>query len=68
MTCGGLCACGSCGTSCTCGTCPDLEKSTSVTVVEGVAPLNKNMEGSEGNEGGNGCKCGSSCSCDPCTC
>ncbi|PIN24374.1 hypothetical protein CDL12_02907 [Handroanthus impetiginosus] len=72
-TCGGNCQCGSgckCGNGC--GMYPDVEKSPTVTIIEGVAPLKTNIEGSEKNtgtaEGGHACKCGSSCSCNPCTC
>ncbi|PHU13742.1 Metallothionein-like protein type 2 [Capsicum chinense] len=73
--CGGNCGCGS---SCCCGNCggcsmyPDLEKSTTFTIIEGVASVNNKAtaEGSveKATEGGHGCKCGSSCSCDPCNC
>ncbi|CAN4102451.1 unnamed protein product [Withania somnifera] len=51
---------------------PDLEKSTTLTIIEGVAPMNNKaiVEGSveKATEGGHGCKCGSSCNCDPCNC
>ncbi|XP_022870141.1 metallothionein-like protein 1 [Olea europaea var. sylvestris] len=50
--------------------CPDVEKSTTATIIEGVAPV-KNFEESEksfGAEGGHGCKCGSNCQYDPCNC
>ncbi|KAK6142132.1 hypothetical protein DH2020_007000 [Rehmannia glutinosa] len=50
---------------------PDVEKITTVTIIEGVAPVKMYFEGSEksfGAEGGHGCKCGSSCTCDPCNC
>nr|AEQ54918.1 metallothionein 1 [Salvia miltiorrhiza] len=66
------CKCGSscgCGSGCSCEM--DVEKSTSIAMVEGVAPPMMKIEGAEkslGAEGGNGCTCGSSCSCDPCTC
>ncbi|CDP00892.1 unnamed protein product [Coffea canephora] len=74
MSCGGNCNCGS---SCTCGNgCgkmyADVEKVTSVTIIEGVAPKktysDENAEKSFGAEGGHGCKCGANCKCDPCTC
>ncbi|KAK1299283.1 Metallothionein-like protein type 2 [Acorus calamus] len=73
--CGGNCGCGSsckCGSGCGgCGKYPDLEyyESTSETLIIGVAPEKKYFEGSEMTMGSeNGCKCGSSCSCDPCNC
>ncbi|KAL0390204.1 UNVERIFIED_CONTAM: Metallothionein-like protein 1 [Sesamum calycinum] len=72
--CGGSCGCGSscnCGSGCGCGMYPDVEKSTTVTLIEGVAPVKTYSEGAEksfGAEGGHGCKCGSSCTCDPCNC
>ncbi|CAN4101810.1 unnamed protein product [Withania somnifera] len=51
---------------------PDLEKSTTLTIIEGVAPVNNKAmaEGSveKATEGGHGCNCGSSCNCDPCNC
>ncbi|KAL7153677.1 hypothetical protein ABFS83_04G184700 [Erythranthe nasuta] len=69
------CSCGSgckCGDNCSCSMYPDMERNTSVTMIEGVAPVKMYYaEGSEksfGAEGGNGCKCGSSCTCDPCNC
>ncbi|KAL0460314.1 UNVERIFIED_CONTAM: hypothetical protein Slati_0658600 [Sesamum latifolium] len=40
--CGGNCGCGSscnCGSGCGCGMYPDVEKSTTVTLIEGVAPV-----------------------------
>ncbi|KAJ8535569.1 hypothetical protein K7X08_023289 [Anisodus acutangulus] len=69
MSCnGGNCGCGSgcsCGNGGGCSMYPDLEKSTTLTIIEGVAPMkNKIMaEGSaeKATEGGHGCKCGSSC-------
>ncbi|NP_001234050.2 metallothionein-like protein type 2 [Solanum lycopersicum] len=73
--CGGSCNCGSscsCGKGGGCNMYPDLEKSTTLTIIEGVAPMNNKgmVEGSieKATEGGNGCKCGSSCKCDPCNC
>ncbi|TMW91491.1 hypothetical protein EJD97_014285 [Solanum chilense] len=74
--CGGSCGCGSgckCGSGCGgCGMYPDLESTTTFTIIEGVAPM-KNYGMAEGvaekaTEGGNGCKCGSNCTCDPCNC
>ncbi|EYU18965.1 hypothetical protein ABFS83_04G184600 [Erythranthe nasuta] len=68
------CSCGSgckCGDNCSCSMYPDMETNTTVTMIEGVAPLKMYSEGSEksfGAEGGNGCKCGSNCKCDPCNC
>lgn len=52
---------------------PDLsyaEKTTTETLVMGVPPLKAEMEGGEmgvAAENG-GCKCGSNCTCDPCSC
>nr|ACF10399.1 type 2 metallothionein [Solanum nigrum] len=74
--CGGTCGCGSgckCGSGCGgCGMYPDLESTTTFTIIEGVAPMMNygKVEGGPKNatEGGNGCKCGSNCKCDPCTC
>ncbi|KAJ8531182.1 hypothetical protein K7X08_026616 [Anisodus acutangulus] len=66
--CGSDCKCGSsCGG---CGMYPDLEKSTTFTIIEGVAPMTNygRVEESAAAEGGNGCKCGSNCTCDPCNC
>ncbi|XP_070033626.1 metallothionein-like protein type 2 isoform X1 [Nicotiana tomentosiformis] len=46
--CGGSCGCGSgckCGSGCGgCGMYPDLENTTTFTIIEGVAPM-KNYEG-----------------------
>ncbi|KAG5612024.1 hypothetical protein H5410_023305 [Solanum commersonii] len=50
-----------------CGMYPDMEKSTTFTIIHGVAPIN-NYEMVEEKAGGNGCKCGSNCTCDPCNC
>ncbi|KAK4352618.1 hypothetical protein RND71_028136 [Anisodus tanguticus] len=72
--CGGSCGCESgckCGNGCGgCGMYPDVEKSTTFSVVQGVAPMNNygRVDEKAAGEGGNGCKCGSSCSCDPCNC
>nr|UYD39702.1 MLP2 [Boehmeria nivea]WHP38437.1 metallothionein-like protein [Boehmeria nivea]WOC94028.1 metallothionein-like protein [Boehmeria nivea] len=76
--CGGNCGCGAncgCGSGCKgCGKYPDLgytEKySASETLIIGVAPEKPHWEGSEMGEAAEngGCKCGDSCSCDPCTC
>ncbi|PKI61714.1 metallothionein-like protein 1 [Punica granatum] len=74
--CGGNCNCGS---SCQCGSgCkrnPSLGYTeaatpTAKTVISGVAPVKMHKEEAPemSTEGGHGCKCGSSCSCDPCTC
>ncbi|KAK7255825.1 hypothetical protein RIF29_29248 [Crotalaria pallida] len=75
--CGGNCGCGSgckCGSSCGgCKAYPDLsytEKTTTETVVMGVAPVKAQFEGAEmgfAAENG-GCKCGDNCTCDPCNC
>ncbi|XP_030529003.1 metallothionein-like protein type 2 isoform X2 [Rhodamnia argentea] len=74
--CGGNCGCGSgckCGDGC--GGCKmhaDLsytESAATETLVMGVAPEKSFFEGSEMEAGAeNGCKCGSSCTCDPCNC
>ncbi|CAK7331550.1 unnamed protein product [Dovyalis caffra] len=76
--CGGNCGCGSgckCGSGCNgCGMYPDLsfsETTTTETIIAGVPPvkmyvLYERSETSFGAE--NGCKCGSNCTCDPCTC
>ncbi|KAI3435363.1 uncharacterized protein J3R85_006303 [Psidium guajava] len=80
MSCGGNCGCGAgckCGDGCGggCKMFPDMsyaENSSSEALVMGVAASEKTekMEGGEmGVAGGeNGCKCGSNCTCDPCTC
>ncbi|XVF69011.1 hypothetical protein PTKIN_Ptkin11bG0046600 [Pterospermum kingtungense] len=73
------CSCGSdckCGDSCSCSRNLNLgysEKTTSQTIISGVAKVKicRDFEGSQmsfGAEKENGCKCGSSCSCDPCNC
>ncbi|KAB1226012.1 Metallothionein-like protein type 2 [Morella rubra] len=74
--CGGKCGCGSgcqCGSGCSgCGMYPDLgysEKTTTETMIAGVAPVKIYSEGSEMSFGAeNGCKCGSNCTCDSCNC
>ncbi|KAJ0084189.1 hypothetical protein Patl1_30912 [Pistacia atlantica] len=78
--CGSASAC-KCGGSCSgCGKYPDLgfsEKTTTETIIVGVSSVKMHLEGSEmsfGAENGgcscanNACKCGNSCSCNPCTC
>ncbi|PSS09874.1 Metallothionein-like protein [Actinidia chinensis var. chinensis] len=75
--CGGSCGCSSgckCGNGC--GGCkmhPDMtysEKTTTETLIVGVAPQKTFNEGSEMvvETENCGCPCGSSCSCDPCKC
>ncbi|CAN4121129.1 unnamed protein product [Withania somnifera] len=72
--CGGSCGCGSgckCGSGCGgCGMYPNMEKSTTFTIIQGVAPMTNygRVEEKAAGEGGNGCKCGSNCTCDPCNC
>ncbi|XP_030966270.1 metallothionein-like protein 2 [Quercus lobata] len=74
-SCGGNCGCGSdckCGSGCNCNSMyPGLsEKTSTETIITGVAPAKIYSEGSEmsfGAENG-GCKCGSNCTCDPCNC
>ncbi|KAJ4713992.1 Metallothionein-like protein [Melia azedarach] len=74
--CGGNCGYGSgckCGSGCGgCGMYPDLgfsEKTTTETLIVGVAPVKMQYEVSEMSFGAeNGCKCGSNCTCDPCNC
>ncbi|GKB35895.1 metallothionein-like protein 1 [Tanacetum coccineum] len=56
-----------------CGMYPDIETSNTATmIVDGVvAPKKMYDDGSEGSfvgEGGQACKCGANCKCDPCTC
>ncbi|XP_010558323.1 PREDICTED: metallothionein-like protein type 2 [Tarenaya hassleriana] len=75
-SCGGNCGCGS---DCKCGNgCggskmyPDLgfsgeSTTTAETLVLGVAPEMKAEYGEASGENG-GCKCGSDCQCNPCTC
>ncbi|KAK8633194.1 hypothetical protein V6N13_014042 [Hibiscus sabdariffa] len=70
--CGGNCGCGSackCGNGCGgCKMFPD-ERTTSETLVLGVAPQKRHFEGSEMGVGAeNGCKCGDNCTCNPCNC
>ncbi|KAK2986099.1 hypothetical protein RJ640_003754 [Escallonia rubra] len=62
--CGGNCGCGSgckCGSGCGgCGMYPDIEKTTTATIIGGVAPVKTYYEGTEksfGAEGGHACKC-----------
>ncbi|KAM5583665.1 metallothionein-like protein 1 [Rosa sericea] len=66
------CKCGSdckCGSSCNCGNYPDLESSTTATIIAGVPSTNMYFEESEMSFGAeNGCKCGQSCSCTSCGC
>ncbi|KAJ7947646.1 Metallothionein-like protein [Quillaja saponaria] len=72
------CSCGSncgCGSNCNCGSnkmYPSLdysEKTTTETIIAGVAPVKMFYESSEMSFGAeNNCKCGSNCSCDPCGC
>ncbi|KAG5238204.1 hypothetical protein OIU76_014716 [Salix suchowensis] len=75
--CGGNCGCGSgckCGSGCNgCSSMyPDLsfsETTTSSASIAGVAPVRMFYESSKMNFGAeNDCKCGSNCSCDPCSC
>uniref|UniRef100_G3ML73 Metallothionein n=1 Tax=Amblyomma maculatum TaxID=34609 RepID=G3ML73_AMBMU len=79
--CGGNCGCGSsckCGSGCGgCKMYADLAEervtaTTSQTVILGLAPQkNGGIEGIESLSAGvenGGCKCGSSCNCDPCNC
>ncbi|KAF7825670.1 metallothionein-like protein 2 [Senna tora] len=53
---------------------PDLSfaetTTTTETLVLGVAPVKAQFEGAEMGVAaeGDGCKCGSSCTCDPCNC
>ncbi|KAK7390550.1 hypothetical protein VNO78_25858 [Psophocarpus tetragonolobus] len=68
--CGSSCDCGSCG--CNNYTCDFsyMEKTTTETLVLGVGPVKAQFEGVEMSvaaENG-GCNCGSSCTCDPCSC
>ncbi|XP_057459006.1 metallothionein-like protein 1 [Lotus japonicus] len=70
------CGCGnscSCGSDCKCNKYSDFsfaEKSTTETLIMGVAPVKASFEGAEMGVGAedNGCKCGSDCTCDPCNC
>ncbi|MCJ0322518.1 metallothionein-like protein type 2 B [Nicotiana tabacum] len=76
--CGGNCGCGSgckCGNGCGgCKMYPDLsynESTTTETLVLGVGPEKTSfgtMEMGESPAAENGCKCGSDCKCNPCTC
>ncbi|KAJ6799258.1 metallothionein-like protein 2A [Iris pallida] len=68
--CGSGCGCTSCGC---CKMYPDLAEGSTATAqatILGVAPRNGHVEGFESGAGAEngGCKCGSSCSCDPCNC
>ncbi|WJX49234.1 Metallothionein-like protein 1 [Trifolium repens] len=71
------CNCGSsckCGDSCNCSKRSSglnyAEMETTETVVLGVGPAKIHFEGTEMGVAAedNGCKCGSSCSCDSCSC
>ncbi|XP_039070976.1 metallothionein-like protein 1 [Hibiscus syriacus] len=72
------CSCGSgckCGDNCSSRCSRNLNlgysgKTTNAeTIISGVAPMKMNFEGSEmSTESGHECKCGSSCTCDPCNC
>ncbi|KEH29050.1 Metallothionein-like protein 1 [Medicago truncatula] len=71
------CGCGSscnCGDSCKCNKRSSglnyAEGETTETVILGVGPAKIQFEGAEmgvAAEDG-GCKCGDSCTCDPCNC
>ncbi|OVA16496.1 Metallothionein [Macleaya cordata] len=72
--CGGNCGCGAgckCGNGCGgCKMYPDMERTSTESLIVGVAPVKSYFERSEmgvGAEEG-GCKCGDSCTCDPCNC
>ncbi|KAL6203252.1 hypothetical protein ACLB2K_026954 [Fragaria x ananassa] len=67
------CNCGSdckCGSGCKCGSMyPDLENTTTETIIAGVAPVKTGYyDGGSENGAENGCKCGSNCGCDSCGC
>ncbi|KAI3752947.1 hypothetical protein L2E82_24990 [Cichorium intybus] len=76
--CSGNCGCGSgckCGSSCSgCKMNPDIsnsETTTTHTTIAGVAPTKSCHGGSEMGAAmseNDGCKCGSNCTCNPCTC
>ncbi|CAM8970090.1 unnamed protein product [Rhodiola kirilowii] len=70
----------SCGSSCSCDSCncsmyPNISETATMgtrSIVTGLAPQ-VNMNSYGGAEMGfaaedGGCKCGSSCTCDPCNC
>ena len=65
---------GCCFGCCSCKKNPELgfsgETTTTETYVFGVAPAMKNQYEAfgESNVENDGCKCGSDCKCDPCTC
>ncbi|ONM30027.1 Metallothionein-like protein type 2 [Zea mays] len=57
---------------CRCKMYPDMVEqvtttTTTQTLIMGVAPSTGGFEAAAGAENG-GCKCGASCTCDPCTC
>ncbi|XP_076892365.1 uncharacterized protein LOC143544091 [Bidens hawaiensis] len=70
----GKCNCGSscsCGSSCNCNSCNVEQSSTTMIIVDGVAPRMTFVEETETGfvaESGNRCKCGGNCKCDPCNC
>ncbi|GLJ25564.1 hypothetical protein SUGI_0489570 [Cryptomeria japonica] len=71
--CGGNCGCGAncgCGSGCKgCGMYPDIERSVSKEIGLGSSASDMGyVDGSVTVAGENGCKCGGSCTCDPCTC
>ncbi len=50
---------------------PDLsfsERTTTETLIVGVAPVKMYSEGSEVNYGAENCGCGANCNCNPCKC
>ncbi|TVU21872.1 hypothetical protein EJB05_31565 [Eragrostis curvula] len=73
--CGGNCGCGSgckCGSGCGgCKMYPEMaeEVTTTQTVIMGVAPSKGHAEdGFQAGAENDGCKCGASCTCNPCKC